>query len=110
MQAPGSSQPPNQQQTQQQTDQAKESQLTVSEAQYLGKRLPPGGRRHKRHEAFHQQHQPDSQPERGAVQADLHGYFLALAGAGTPPRMVLKKSELLGSSTITSLFLEKVAL
>ena len=36
-------------------------------------------------------------------------YFLAGAGAALP-RMVLKKSELLGSSTMTSLFLAKLAL
>ena len=40
-------------------------------------------------------------------------YFLAGGTAWLPeelPRMVLKKSELLGSKTMTSLFLEKLAL
>jgi hypothetical protein len=40
-------------------------------------------------------------------------YFLTGGAAWLPeelPRMVLKKSELLGSKTMTSLFLEKLAL
>ena len=105
-----SDQPPNQQQTQQQAGQTEKTQLPVAELQNLGKGLTPGGRRDKRHEAFHQQDQGHRQPERGAVQAGFHTYFLPVVVAGVFPRSVLKKSELLGSSTITSLFLENVVL
>ena len=110
MPRPDLDQPPNQCQTQQQTEQTEKTQLTITEFQYLQEGLPPGRWRHKRHEAFHQQDQGYGQPERVAVQAGLHGYFLPLAAGAAPPRMVLKKSELLGSNTITSLFLENVAL
>ncbi len=110
MPAPSSDQPPNQQQAKQQAGQTEKTQLPIAELQNLGEGLTPGGRRDKRHEAFHQQDQRHSQPERGAVQAGLHAYFLLAGDAEAPPRSVLKKSELLGSSTNTSLFLEKLAL
>ncbi len=47
------------------------------------------------------------------MEAPKSTYFLAGAATGagaTLPRMVLKKSELLGSKTMTSLFLAKLAL
>ena len=102
-------QPPNRHNTQQQTAQAKKSQLAIVQAQNLQNGLTPGGWRHKGHEALNDQHQSDGEPESGAIQTRVHVYFLP-ATAGPLPRMVLKKSELLGSSTITSLFLEKLAL
>ena len=106
-----SSKPRHQGQAQQQTAQAKKPQLPVTELQDLQKGLAPGGGRQKRHGTFYHQQQRDGQPEGAAVQANVHFYFLTLAGAaGADPRIVLKKSELAGSSTMTSLFLEKVAL
>jgi len=110
MPVPGSGQPPKQHKAQQQTQQTKKTQLPIAELQDLQEGLSPGFGRHKGHEALHQQDQGHGQPERVAVQAGLHGYFLPLAAGAAPPRMVLKKSELLGSNTITSLFLENVAL
>lgn len=105
-----SNQPPNQQQAKQQAGQSEKTQLPVAELQNLSEGLAPSGRRHKWHEAFHQQNQGHGQPERRAVQAKIHAYFLVAGAADVPPRSVLKKSELLGSSTITSLFFENVAL
>jgi hypothetical protein len=102
----------NQQQDKPQADAAKSEKpdLAVAEPQDLLEHAAPSGRREKWKQSFEHQHQGQRCPERIAVH-EL--YFLAAAGAAAPaedPRIALKNSDDEGSSTITSLFLLKLAL
>lgn len=103
-----SRQPPNQRDAKHQTAQTEKSELPITEFQNLDKSLAPGAWRHEWHKALNDQHQRHGQPKGGAVQTNSRFYFLGLVVR--PPRMDLKNSELEGSSTITSLFLENVDL
>ena len=87
------------------------------ELQKLGEHAPPATRREERQQAFDHQYEGQCSPEgrtvhaaRWRYEAWLFDYFLAGAGTAPLPRNILKKSEEAGSSTITSLFLLKLAL
>jgi hypothetical protein len=85
-----------------------EADLAVTQGEDLLEHAAPAAGRDKRQESFDHQHQSQCLPKGIAVH---RVYFLAGA-APLPepgPRMALKKSDD-GSSTITSLFLLKLAL
>lgn len=87
--------------------QTKKTYLAVAHAKNLFKHAAPTGWREKWKHAFDDQHARQSEPKRAAVQRAV--YFLADAAPVPELRMALKKSDD-GSSTITSLFLLKLAL
>ena len=91
------------------TAQAEKADLTIIHFQNLLKHPPPARGGQKRHQPFKNKDNGNRRPEGVAV----HGASYFLPGGGVAPepepRMVLKKSDD-GSSTITSLFLLKLAL
>ena len=99
---------PQQREAAQDAAQPEETQLAVLQLQQSQEGAAPAAGRDERKQALEHQDQPQRGPEGVAVQ----GYFLpaGAATAASPPRKALKKSEPLGSSTITSAFLLKVAL
>ncbi len=107
---PSSVGPPEESQTEQHQKDAKEADLTVLKPQQLLEQAAPACGRHHRHQAFEDKHQANGQ------QPDIHRKKWTTVrqlrpGPAEPvPRIALKKSELAGSSTITSLFLAKLAL
>jgi hypothetical protein len=95
---------PQQQEAQADAAQPEKADLPITKLQDLRKQVAPTLRRDEGVQTLEHQHQSQRGPQEIAVQV----YFLA-AGA-VCPRKVLKKSEPEGSTTITSLFLAKLAL
>ena len=111
---------PEQKQPDQNTSQSIKANLPIMQFQYLFKHAPPASGRQKRQQTFNNQYQCECSPNIvhtiglwvGQIMGRQGAFYLRAAGAGAtepPPRIALKKSED-GSSTITSLFLENVAL
>jgi hypothetical protein len=73
----------------------------------LREHLTPLGGRNEGQKPLKNQHQGDGRQDGWPK---THSYFLAGPAGAELPRIVLKKSELLGSRTMTSLFLAKLAL
>lgn len=97
-----------QHQTDHDAAQAEKPDLAIAESEYLLEHAAPAARGDERQDPFNHQHQRQRLPEGVSVH---RVYFLAVA-APLPepePRIALKKSDE-GSSTITSLFLLKLAL
>jgi hypothetical protein len=94
------------------TGQTDEANLTIAHRQHAGKDLTPGRRAEQGQQALKHQHQGQGRPQGFGQKADPDVYLRAGAGAAPPlapdPRMALKNS-LLGSSTITSVLLRKLA-
>lgn len=102
---------PKQKQTQQHAAKSKKPDLPVAQLDDLGKCAFPATGRQKGHQTLNDQHQSQRSPQGIASQKLLKSHFLPAAPAlEAPPRMALKNSDELGSSTITSLFLLKLAL
>ena len=97
---------PHQQQAQADAAQAEKANLPIAQLQNLREELAPSGRRDEGVQALEHQHQGQGSPEKITVHAQA--YFFGVGA--TEPRKVLKNSEPEGSTTITSLFLAKLAL
>lgn len=85
--------------------QPEKTDLAVAQAENLLEHAAPAARRDKGKQALQDKQAGQREPERAAVQET---YFFGAAPA-PEPRMALKKSDE-GSTTITSLFLAKLAL
>lgn len=102
---------PEQKQTQQHAAKSKKPNLPIAQLDDLGKCAFPATGGQKGHQALNDQHQSQRSPQSIASQKLLKSHFLpAVLALEPPPRMALKNSDELGSSTITSLFLLKLAL
>ncbi len=76
----------------------------------LGKHPPPASGEQKREKALEHQNEGHGQPEGVAVQVYFFKFYFLAGVAAALPRNTLKNSEDEGSTTITSLFLLKLAL